>query len=229
MKKRSIYKLNNKIRNYLCIFITIFIISSILSFCLFFWSASAEVDDKAKTWVSYFTERILFLEDVISSRTTVDYGITSILKILPDGEIINSRPFPIEQKYINNTELFKIIKNYAPGEVHLFKEPGKNEESLNKNLLVMRMDYSFFIADIPAKSLLPVQPHDTELFIKDKNNHYFFYTEDKYNIKEKEISGLIFRTCMYLQQLKQKQLILTILLFILQKIFRLNFTWQYSS
>ncbi|CCO23953.1 PAS domain-containing sensor histidine kinase [Maridesulfovibrio hydrothermalis] len=192
MKFRSIHKLNNRIRNYLYFFLTIFIASSLLSFVLFFWSVLNEVDDKAETWASYFQERISFLETVITSRATFDHGLTSILKVTPKGEVLNSRPYPTTLKSIAESKLFAEIKDLLPGEVRLINIVAPDTSEHKNIYLTMRLDHSFAVAEVPSQSLLPVYPRNTELFIIDKNNNCVFHTRDEYNFRDDSISGMHF-------------------------------------
>lgn len=150
------------------------------------------MDDKATTWANYFTERISFLETIIASRATFDHGLSSILKIAPDGKIINSRPFPTELKSIADSPIFARVKDFSPGQVQLIKEPGLEPCSLKKIFIIMRMDSSFSIAEVPSESLLPASPRYAELFIRDNNNNCVFHTQDRYNLRLGDINELTF-------------------------------------
>ncbi len=132
------------------------------------------------------------METIIASRATFDHGISSILKVTPDGEIINSRPFPTELKSVAESEIFAKVKDFSPGHVELVKEPGLNACALKKIFLIMRMDSSFSIAEVPTENLLPVSPRFTELFIRDRNNNCVFHTNDKYNLRFNDINELTF-------------------------------------
>ena len=192
MKTRSIHKLNSRIRNYLCVFLCVFIVSSLLSTTLFFWSVFSEVDDKVETWSSYFTGRVSFLEKIISSRSSFDYGLESILKVAPNGEIINSRPFPTEEQSLHNYSIFPLIQELIPGEVRIIKMPGLPKCELNKIFLVKRNDHSFTIAEVPYAELLPVVPSQPELFIRTKADDCIYHTDDPYALRKSKISGITF-------------------------------------
>ncbi|WP_415714621.1 PAS domain S-box protein [Maridesulfovibrio sp.] len=188
MKIRSIHKLNNRIRNYLCLFLTIFIASSICFISLFLWSVTKEVDNKAATWANYLVERIYFLETVVTSRATFDHGM-SILRISPDGEVVNSRPFPSDTKSVAESPFFQEVKDFVPGQSILISQQDKGE---SQAYLVQRLDHSFAIAKVPPDCLLPVSPHNTELQIKDKNGNYIFNSKNSYVPGSLKLSKLYF-------------------------------------
>lgn len=192
MKIRSIHKLNNRIRNYLFVFLCIFVASSLLSTALFFWSVFNEVDDKVETWQSYFTDRVSFLEKLINSRSSFDYGLESILKVAPDGEIINSRPFPTEEQSIRNYAIFPLIQDLPPGQVRIIKTPDVPKYELNKIFLVKRNDHSFSIAEVPYEELLPVAPNSPELFISNFSGDCIYHTKDTHALRKDKISGITF-------------------------------------
>ncbi|NDV25069.1 PAS domain S-box protein [Desulfovibrio sp. JC010] len=175
MKIRSIHRLNNRIRNYLCLFLTIFIASSLCFTLLFFWYVSKEVDNKASTWANYLVERISFLETVVTSRATFDHGM-SILRVTPDGEVVNSRPFPLEIKSVADSLIFQEVKNFTPGQSILMRQPDGN---CGQIYLIQRLDHSFAIAKVPSESLLPVSPHNTELQIRDRVGNCIFNSENR--------------------------------------------------
>ncbi|WP_415718473.1 PAS domain S-box protein [Maridesulfovibrio sp.] len=176
MKIRSIHKLNNRIRNYLCLFLTIFIASSLCSSILFFWSVTKEVDSKAATWANYLVERIAFLENVVTSRATFNHGM-SILRVTPEGEVVNSRPFPSEIKSVAKSPVFQEVKNFKPGQSILLRTSDVESDEL---YLIQRLDHSFAIAKVPPESLLPVSPQGTELYIKDRDGHSIFESSEDY-------------------------------------------------
>lgn len=192
MKIRSIHKLNNRIRNYLFVFLCIFVASSLLSTALFFWSVFNEVDDKVETWQSYFTDRVSFLEKLINSRSSFDYGLESILKVAPNGEIINSRPFPTEEQSIRNYAIFPLIQDLTPGQVRIIKTPDVPKYELNKIFLVKRNDHSFSIAEVPYEELLPVAPNSPELFISNFSGDCIYHTKDTHALRKDKISGITF-------------------------------------
>ncbi|WP_320172693.1 PAS domain-containing protein [Maridesulfovibrio sp.] len=179
MKIRSIHRLNSRIRNYLCLFLTIFIASSLCSTVLFSWSVSKDVDGKASTWANYLVERISFLETVVTSRATFDHGL-SILRVTPTGEVVNTRPFPIEIKSIAESPIFQKVKDFYPGQSLLISQIAHDPSEQDEIYLIQRLDHSFAIAKIPPESLLPVSPNDTELYIKDKNENTLYRSESSY-------------------------------------------------
>ncbi|NDV21531.1 PAS domain S-box protein [Desulfovibrio sp. JC022] len=179
MKIRSIHRLNNRIRNYLCLFLTIFIASSLCSTILFFWSISNEVDNKASTWANYLVERISFLETVVTSRATFDHGL-SILRVTPDGEVVNTRPFPIEIKSIAKAPIFQRVKDFQPGQSLLIRQAEGDKSGCEDIYLIQRLDHSFAIAKVPSESLLPVSPNKTELYIRDNNGNCLYHSENNY-------------------------------------------------
>ncbi len=176
MKIRSIHRLNNRIRNYLCLFLTIFIASSLCSSILFFWSVSKEVDSKAATWANYLVERISFLEDVVTSRATFDHGM-SILRVTTEGEVVNSRPFPSEIKSVAKSPVFQEVKDFKPGQSLLLRT---HEDGSKQLYLIQRLDHSFAIAKVPPGSLLPVSPYGTEIYIRDRNGNSIFKSTESF-------------------------------------------------
>ncbi|WP_432737697.1 PAS domain-containing sensor histidine kinase [Maridesulfovibrio sp. FT414] len=192
MKTRSIYKLNSRIRHYICLFLCVFIASSLLSTILFFWSVFNEVDDKVDTWANYFLGRISFLETVVSSRNNFDHELSSILKVTSEGEIIGSRPFPTEETTIRDSKVFPLLADLAPGESRIVKTPGTDRFALDSIFLIKRNDHSFSIAQVPYEELLPVTPRDPELFITDMNGGYIYHTDDTHSLRKGHISELSF-------------------------------------
>jgi PAS domain S-box-containing protein len=134
------------------------------------------VDSKASTWGSYLVERVSFLESVVTSRATFDHGM-SILRVTPEGEVVNSRPFPSEIKSVADSAVFQEVKNFNPGQSVLMRRPDGGSDQI---YLVLRLDHSFAYAKVPPESLLPVSPQDTVLQIKDKNGRCIFNSEDDY-------------------------------------------------
>ena len=191
MKIRSIHRLNSRIRNYLCLFLTIFIASSLCSSILFSWSVSKDVDGKASTWANYLVERIAFLETVVTSRATFDHGL-SILRVTPTGEVVNTRPFPIEIKSIAESPIFQEVKNFKPGQSLLMRQLENNTSEHTDIFLIQRLDHSFAIAKVPSESLLPVSPNDTELYINDRNGNTLYHSENFYFPNAYRISSLFF-------------------------------------
>ncbi|TIH15307.1 PAS domain S-box protein [Marinifilum sp. JC120] len=193
MKIRSIHRLNSRIRNYLCLFLTIFIASSLCSTILFFWSVSNEVDNRASTWANYLVERVSFLENVVTSRATFDHGL-SILRVTPKGEVVNTRPFPIEIKSIAKSPIFKRVKDFQPGQSLLIRqpEPGEEESRHDNIYLIQRLDHSFAIAKVPSESLLPVSPNKTELYVKDRNDNCLYHTANSHFTDAYQMGSLFF-------------------------------------
>jgi len=188
MKIRSIHKLNERIRNYLCLFLTIFIISSLCSTVLFFWYVSDEVDSKASIWSKYLIDRIDFLETIVTSRATFDHGM-SILRVTPEGEVVNSRPFPLEIKSIADSSFFREVKDFKPGQSIIMCQPDKSHD---QTFLIQRLDHSFAIAKVPPGSLLPVSPQDTELLIRDRNGNIVYESEHNHILNYFSIGRLHF-------------------------------------
>jgi len=188
MKIRSIHRLNKRIRNYLCLFLIIFITSSVCSTILFFWSVSKEVDSKASTWADYLVERLAFLETVITSRATFDHGM-SILRVTPEGEVVNSRPFPSEIKSIAKSPIFQQVKDLPPGQSLLIRRP---EDGYDRIFLIQRLDHSFAFATVPPESMLPVSPNNTELYIEDCNGNTLYRTESSFFHNSYHIGALFF-------------------------------------
>ncbi len=191
MKIRSIHRLNSRIRNYLCLFLTIFIASSLCSSILFSWSVSKDVDGKASTWANYLVERIAFLETVVTSRATFDHGL-SILRVTPTGEVVNTRPFPIEIKSIAESPIFQEVKDFHPGQSLLMRQLESDTSEHNDIYLIQRLDHSFAIAKVPSESLLPVSPNDTELYINDRNGNNLYHSENCYFPNAYRIGSLFF-------------------------------------
>lgn len=191
MTIRSIHRLNNRIRNYLCLFLTIFIASSLCSTILFSWSVSKDVNGKASAWAEYMVDRIDFLETVITSRATFNHGL-SILRVTPEGEVVNTRPFPIEIKSIADSPIFQKVKHFQPGQSLLMGQPDADTLKCDKTFLIQRLDHSFAIAKVPSKTLLPISPNDTELYIKDNNGNCIYRSESSYLPDAYHISKLFF-------------------------------------
>lgn len=191
MKIRSIHRLNNRIRNYLCLFLVIFIASSLGSTILFSWSVSKEVNGKASTWANHLVERISFLETVVTSRATFDHGL-SILRVTPEGEVVNTRPFPIEIKSIAELPIFQKVKNFEPGQSLIIKHTDGDNSGIERIFLIQRLDHSFAIAKVPPESLLPVSPHNTELYINDRSDKQLYHTENSYFKDTYRIGKLFF-------------------------------------
>ncbi|OEU67987.1 MAG: PAS domain-containing sensor histidine kinase [Desulfovibrio sp. S3730MH75] len=190
MKIRSILKLNKQIRNYLCSFLTVFITSLLFSLILFFGMINKDVNERTDTWSSYFATRIEFIETIISSKYPLDHGLISMLRITPDGKIINSRPHLANEESISNTPLYKSIHKFKPGQIGLVKND--NGDAPSPLYMVKRLDSSFVIAELSAETLLPVVPHKTELFIFDKNNNCIFHTADICKLRKKKIRKIMF-------------------------------------
>ena len=188
MKIRSIHRLNDRIRNYLCLFLTIFIASSLCSSILFFWSVTKEVDSKAATWANYLVERVAFLENVITSRATFDHGM-SILRVTPEGEVVNSRPFPSEIRSVATSPIFHEVKDFNPGQSILLRaQDGKTDDLY----LIQRLDHSFAIAKVPPESLLPVSPQETELYIRDRDKNTIFESTENHILNSFKLGKLHF-------------------------------------
>lgn len=163
-----------------------------LSSLLFFWSIFKEVDDKVETWTSYFTERIAFLENVVRSRSSFDYGLTSILKVDFDGNIVSSTPFPTEADSIRSQAVYPLIKNLTPGEVRLVKTPGAGKYSLTGIFLAVGNDNSVSIAKVPYEELLPVAPRAQELFISNSAGDCVYHSEDPHSLQGRYLGRFTF-------------------------------------
>ncbi|MBI9110880.1 PAS domain S-box protein [Maridesulfovibrio ferrireducens] len=192
MKIKSIHTLNERIRNYLCFFLTIFIACSSFSLLLFFWMINSEVNERVDTWGTYFSNRIDFIENIMQSKSSLDYGLTSILRVSQQGEIFNSRPHPVKNDDISRSSLFNKIKYFKPGQICLIQKAKNNNQDEPTLFLTKRLDNSFVIAEFKSETLLPVSPKDTDIFIFDKENECIFYTSDKYNLHEDKIRKIMF-------------------------------------
>ncbi|WP_320169107.1 PAS domain S-box protein [Maridesulfovibrio sp.] len=192
MKTRSIYKLNNRIRNYICLFVGIFIASSLLAAVLFFWSLASEAKEKAETWTNYFTDRMLFLESAATSQTTFEHGLVSVLKISPAGKILDSHPFPAEIKSIRGSDLYTDISRLHPGDTRILKAPVPGENTLERIYLVKRMDSCFILAEIPYATLLPSGPQKLALCIRTLSGDCIYKSQKRCSLHKTNISGLSF-------------------------------------
>ncbi|WP_031479874.1 PAS domain S-box protein [Maridesulfovibrio frigidus] len=192
MKIRSIHKLNEQIRNYLCSFLTVFITSLLFSLMLFFWMIDKDINERTDTWSSYFATRIEFIESIIHSKYPLNHGIITMIRINPDGRIINSRPHLANEENISKTPLYKSIHKFKPGQIGLIKNGDENGDHRETLYMVKRLDSSFVIAELSSETLLPVIPHKTELFIFDKNNNCIFHTADTYKLRKDKIRMIMF-------------------------------------
>ncbi|SMF06627.1 PAS domain-containing sensor histidine kinase [Desulfovibrio gilichinskyi] len=188
MKIRSIHTLSKRIRNYLSFLLIISIMGLLLSLMLFSWMINNEINEKADTWGTYFSNRIDFIEKIMQSKNSLDYGITSILRVSTQGEIFNSRPYPVENPDISDSFLFNKIKDYAPGQSSLFSGNGQDKTQL---YLVKRLDNSFIILELNSEDLIPVSPQETELFIFNNDNNCIFHTGDLHNLHYEKLHRIM--------------------------------------
>ncbi len=188
MKIRSIHTLSKRIRNYLSFLLVISIMCLSLSLLLFSWMINNEICEKADTWGTYISNRIDFIENIMQSKNSLDYGVTSVLRVSLQGEIFNSRPYPIENTDISNSFLFKKIKDFTPGQFSLLSEKRQNRTQL---YLAKRLDSSFIIADLNSEDLIPVSPQEAELFIFNKDNICILHTGGFYNLHRKEMQRIM--------------------------------------
>ncbi|WP_291326640.1 PAS domain-containing sensor histidine kinase [Desulfovibrio sp. UCD-KL4C] len=179
MKIISIHTLSKRIRNYLSFLLVISIMCLSLSLLLFSWMINNEIIEKADTWGTYITNRINFIENIMQSKNSLDYGVTSILRVSAQGEILSSRPDPVENSNISNSSLFNKIKSFTPGQFSLLSVKEQNKTKL---YLAKRLDNSFIIAELNLKDLVPVSPQEAELFIFNKNNICMLHTGNLYTL-----------------------------------------------
>ncbi len=159
---------------------------------LFFWMIDRDINERTDTWSSYFATRIEFIESILQSKSPLDHGLISMLRVTPEGKIINSRPHLANEENISNTHLYRSIHKFKPGQIALVKKDGDDGYHHESIYMVKRLDSSFVIAELSAETLLPVVPHETELFIFDKKNNCIFHTADTYKLRKKNIRMIMF-------------------------------------